>query len=353
MLNTEFNTLIDPVIAKQIAKHQDVTGQKIQSMVIEVSEVQGWLDKIMKDHAQLMTSAVDPQIIVLTNVSLDHIGLVNTIEETFNEIYGSLKSVISRPNDPQNKVHVILNSDDPQLMKMGELIGEHKNIELLFYGTNLNKNHDPDLKLESTGIYYQNKPFLGADQLPFQSTHFLQNTMAAIGVGLVLGVDPEIIKNTISSYKPLDRRFSILNTDPLIIDDFAHNPEGIIATINSAAKTTQGILYVVYAIRGSRGTPINRLNTEAVVKGLKGVNYNLTVTSSVDVVNDANQVTPDEEKIVFETLHKLGSNYCFCEDLYTSLIKTINSSDKYDTILLIGAQGMDPAKDIIKKIEVK
>ena len=27
-----------------------------------------------------------------------------------------------------------------------------------------------------------------------------------------------------------------LDTDPLIIDDFAHNPDGIIATIKSAAK---------------------------------------------------------------------------------------------------------------------
>ena len=235
-------------------------------------------------------------------------------------------------------------------MKMGELIGEYKSIELMFYGTYLNENHDPDLKLESDGIYYQDKPFLKADQLPFQSVHFLQNTMAAIGVGLVLGVDPEIIKNTISSYKPLDRRFSILSTEPLIIDDFAHNPEGIIATINSAAKTTQGILYIVYAIRGSRGEPINQLNTEAVVKGLEGVDYILTVTSSADVVNDANEVTPEEKKLVFETLQRLGLNYCFREDLHSSLIGILNSADKNDTILLIGAQGMDPAKDILKNL---
>ena len=58
---SEFNTLIDPVVAKQIAEFEHLNGEKIEAMVVEVSEVQGWLDKLMKDHARLMTSAVDPQ----------------------------------------------------------------------------------------------------------------------------------------------------------------------------------------------------------------------------------------------------------------------------------------------------
>ena len=93
---SEFNTLIDPVVAKQIAEFESLTGERIQAMVVEVSEVQGWLDKLMKDHARLMTSAVDPDVLVITNISLDHIGLVNSIEETFNEIYGSLEAISSK-----------------------------------------------------------------------------------------------------------------------------------------------------------------------------------------------------------------------------------------------------------------
>ena len=77
--------------------------------------------------------------------------------------------------------------------------------------------------------------------------------MAAIGACLALNIDKKIIKQAISSYKPLERRFTILDKNPLIIDDFAHNPDGIVATIKSAAKICKGILYVVFAIRGSRG----------------------------------------------------------------------------------------------------
>lgn len=98
---SEFNTLIDPMVAKQIAEFPG----KIEAMVIEVSEVQGWMDRIMTDHAYLMTSAINPQMVVLTNVALDHIGLVNSLKEAFNEISGSIKGFKGN--------FVVLNSEDP------------------------------------------------------------------------------------------------------------------------------------------------------------------------------------------------------------------------------------------------
>ena len=122
---SEFNTLIDPVVAKQLAEFENLKKNPVQAMVIEVSEVQGWLDKLMKDHARLMTSAVDPRVLVITNVGLDHIGLVNSIDETFNEIYGSLKAISSRSNennsdnDNLKNNYAVLNYDDPLLRKMG------------------------------------------------------------------------------------------------------------------------------------------------------------------------------------------------------------------------------------------
>ena len=106
---SEFNTLIDPVVANQISEFKELNGRTIDAMVVEVSEVQGWMDKLMKNHASLMTSAINPNVLVLTNISLDHIGLVNSIEETYEEISGTLKTFSDHDNDG----YVILNSDDP------------------------------------------------------------------------------------------------------------------------------------------------------------------------------------------------------------------------------------------------
>ena len=329
---SEFNTLIDPMVAKQIAEFPG----RIEAMVVEVSEVQGWMDRIMKNHAQLMTSTINPKILVFTNVSLDHIGLVNSIEESFNEVLGALKGFKGD--------YVILNYNDPLIRSMGDLVPS--SAEVVFYG------YGSELEFLDDGIYHKGRLILSKDELPFKSPHFIQNTLAAVGVAMALKIDLDIIKKAVSSYKALNRRFSVLYESPLIIDDFAHNPDGIRFTIKSAAQMASGDLYLVSAIRGSRGVPINQINAEAIAKSLKGIKHHLVITSSVEMVDQANKVQPSEKKIFTETLEKNDLNYIFYEELFDALKYVIKSSKKDDTILLIGAQGMDPAKEVLKKIEV-
>ena len=355
---SEFNTLIDPVVAVQIAEFENIKDEPIQAMVIEVSEVQGWLDKLMKDHACMMTSAIDPDVLVITNVGLDHIGLVNSIDETFTEIYGSLNAISHRSKQDNKleknnikKRYAILNSDDPLLLKMGELIQKQDNINLLSHGTIDNSPLYQNITLKPDGIYHCNKLFMKKEELPFTSKHFLQNTMAAIDACLVLNIDKNVIKEGISSYKQLERRFTILGRDPLIIDDFAHNPDGIVATIKSAAKMCEGTLFIVFSIRGSRGSAINGLNTEALVNGLEGLNHHIMVTSSAEVVDNANTVKQTEMDIVLKTLKENRLKYVYNENLYPTLKYALKTAKKTDTILLIGAQGMDPANKLIMKIK--
>ena len=328
---SEFNTLIDPMVAKQIAEF----GAKIEAAVIEVSEVQGWLGDIMKDHAYIMTSAINPDAVVVTNVALDHIGLVNSIEETFEETSGAVKGL-------KRNGSLILNQDDPLVLKMKDLTSNYGKI--LFFGDNA------DVKSNHAGIFYKNSLLIKNDDLPFKSKHFIQNTMAAASATISLNIDLEIIKKAISSYKSLKRRFAVIYSDPCIIDDFAHNPDGILATIQNAASMGNGKLSVVSAIRGSRGEIINHVNAEAIAKGLHGIHYKLIITSSKDVVDNLNVVTESEKKVFIDALEKEGIKYIFNEKLYDALKNVLKLSHSNDIILLIGAQGMDPANEILSKI---
>ncbi|MCZ3366778.1 MULTISPECIES: Mur ligase family protein [Methanobacterium] len=328
---SEFNTLIDPMVAKQIAEFD----APIEAAVIEVSEVQGWLGDIMKDHAYLMTSAINPDVVIVTNVALDHIGLVNSIEETFNETSGAVKGI-------KENGTLILNYEDPLVLKMKDLTSNYGKV--LFFGDNA------DIKFESTGITYKDNILIKIDDLPFKSRHFVQNTMAAAGAAIALNIDLETIKNSISSYKALKRRFTILHNDPCIIDDFAHNPDGILATIQNAALIGNGTLFVVSAIRGSRGESINQANAEAIAKGLQNIPYKLIITSSTDVVDHLNTVTDNEKKVFIDALEKEKITYIFNEKLYDALKNVLKLSHNKNTILLIGAQGMDPASELLNKI---
>jgi len=329
---SEFNTLIDPMVAKQIAEFEG----DLEAVVLEVSEVQGWEDRNMDDHAHLMTSAIQPQVVVLTNVALDHIGLVNSLEESSREISSALKGF--------NGDYVVLNHDDPLIRDMESLVPSDS--QVIFYGSRTN------VEFRNEGIFHRETLLIPLENLPFKSPHFIQNTLAAVSTALALKIRPEVIRRAVSSYQPLKRRFTVLGTEPLIIDDFAHNPDGIRATVKSAADLASGKFYLVCAIRGSRGESLNRLNAQAVAESIKELDYELILTSSQDVVDGANWVKPSEKKVFIEVLQKEGIKYTHYDTLTDALKNALKSAQNYETILLIGAQGMDPASDVLRDMDM-
>ena len=328
---SEFNTLIDPMVSKLISDEVTANGE-LDYLVIEVSEVQGWLDKLMKNHASLMANTLNPSVGVITNIAMDHIGLVNSIEEVFDEVSEVPKAI--------GNGTTILNFDDELVRKL-----EAQNP---FYWSMRDKN--VDLYFDD-GIYYNGELFINKDDLPFTSGHFIQNILSAIGACINLGLSLDKIKSGVISYKALDRRFAKLNENPLIIDDFAHNPDGIKNTIRETLKLLKdnNKLYVVCSIRGSRGVEINKLNVEALVEVLTEDTI-LILSSSNDVVNNLNYVIPEERDIFFNVLNENNIEFTHFDNLEDCLTKTYELADNEDIILLIGAQGMDPAESLLKNI---
>ena len=76
----------------------------------------------------------------------------------------------------------------------------------------------------------------------------------------------------------------------------------------------------------------------------------LSLTSSKDVVNDLNHVEDDERDIFFDTLNSNGIEFTHYDNLRDCLDEVYRKADKKDIILLIGAQGMDPAESILRDI---
>ena len=331
---SEFNTLIDPMVSKLIYDEVTANGE-LDYLVIEVSEVQGWLGNLMKNHAALMSAAINPEVGVITNIAMDHIGLVNSIQDVFNEI--------STVPDAIGDGICVLNHDDELVMKL--------NVENPFY-TSMSEIGDKNaVYYNGNEIVYDNKPILTKGELPFTGSHFIQNILSAIGATISLGLDIDAITEGVKSYKALNRRFAKLNDEPLIYDDFAHNPDGIKATISETKKLLKGgqTLYVVCSIRGSRGIEINQLNVGALTESMDD-NIELILSSSNDVVNELNFVEPEEREVFFNTLNENNIEFTHFDNLKECLSETYKKADKKDIILLIGAQGMDPAESLLKDI---
>lgn len=331
---SEFNTLIDPMVSKLISDEVTANGE-LDYLVIEISEVQGWLGHLMKNHAALMSEAVSPKVGVITNIAMDHIGLVNSIEDVFDEIVAVPKAI--------GDGICILNHDDELVMKL-----DAKNP---FYTSMSEISEDNSVYFNGSEIVYGGQVILTYDELPFKSAHFIQNILSAIGATISLGLDINVIAEGVKSYKALNRRFAKLNDSPLILDDFAHNPDGIRATISETKKLLgeNQTLYVVCAIRGSRGIEINQLNVDALVESMDD-NIQLILSSSNDVVNDLNFVEDGEREVFFNTLNENNVEFIHYDNLKECLANTYQKADKNDVILLIGAQGMDPAESILNDI---
>ncbi len=331
---SEFNTLIDPMVSKMISDEIRANGE-IDYLVIEVSEVQGWLGKLMENHAALMSKAVKPKVGVITNIAMDHIGLVNSIEDVYDEI----KAV----PDAIGKGITVLNYDDELVRSL--------DAQNPFYTSMSEIDEDNAVYFDGKSIVYDDEEILSIDELPFKGSHFIQNILSAIGACISLGIKIEDIADGVKTYKALNRRFAKLNDEPQIYDDFAHNPDGIRATISETLKLLDENhkLHVACAIRGSRGVEINQLNVDALVESMDD-RIELYLSSSNDVVNELNYVEDDEREVFFSTLNKNNIDYAHFDNLTDCLSEVIKNADKKDIILLIGAQGMDPAESLLSDI---
>lgn len=332
---SEFNTLIDPMVSKLISDEVIKNGE-LDYLVIEVSEVQGWLSKLMKNHAALMSKAINPDVGVITNIEMDHIGLVNSIEEVFDEIKAVPEAI--------GEGISVLNHDDALVMKL--------DAENPFYTSMSPLDNDNAVYFDGGKIIYKNNPILSADDLPFKGNHFIQNILSAIGACVSLGLEIKDIVDGVKTYKALNRRFAKLCDEPLIYDDFAHNPDGIKATISETLKllAPNQKLHVVCAIRGSRGVEINKLNVEALVESMDN-NIDLYLSSSNDVVNNLNFVEKEEKDVFFNVLNQNNVDFIHFDNLEDCLREVLNKADRNDIILLIGAQGMDPAESLLGNLK--
>jgi UDP-N-acetylmuramate--alanine ligase/UDP-N-acetylmuramoyl-L-alanyl-D-glutamate--2,6-diaminopimelate ligase len=122
----------------------------------------------------------------------------------------------------------VLNHDDELVRKL-----DAKNP---FYTSMSKIEMDNSVYFNGDAIIYKSDSILSINELPFTGNHFIQNILSAIGACISLGISIEDIADGVKTYKALNRRFAKLNDEPLIYDDFAHNPDGIKSTISETLK---------------------------------------------------------------------------------------------------------------------
>ncbi|NBD25523.1 UDP-N-acetylmuramate--L-alanine ligase [Paenibacillus glycinis] len=167
--------------------------------------------------------AYEPQITVITNIDFDHpdyFSDINDVRDAFNEM-ASL-----------SKKRLVVCGDDPQirLLKL--------TTDVLYYGFEIDNDlRAANLVVESDGItfdvYFKDIRINGFS-IPLFGKHNVLNALAVIGVALELDYDINIIKKQLATFSGVKRRFTERQWGSnVIIDDYAHHPVEIKATLEA------------------------------------------------------------------------------------------------------------------------
>lgn len=172
-----------------------------------------------------------PSIAVITNIEAEHLDIYDDIEDVkqafvdyANKVpfYGAVTVCLDDPN-----VRSILPQIDRKVITYG------LTPQAQIRATDLHMN-----QFNSTFTVLHEGKKLGAITLKAPGEHNIKNALAAIATGIELNMEFGKIKEGLEKFEGVFRRFQLKSekNNVLVIDDYAHHPTEVQATLQAAQK---------------------------------------------------------------------------------------------------------------------
>ncbi len=174
-----------------------------------------------------------PSVAVVTSIEFDHADIYATMED-YREAFGAFAGLIA----PDGLL--VLCTDDPEVRRLSS---SDLKCRTLTYGID---SSDVDvtavkIKTGSDGqrfdLVYKDT-IVGRAWLPLSGRHNLQNALAVAAVSFEEGLSFEDIVAGFGSFQGIQRRQQIRGEEAgiIVVDDFAHHPTAVNATVQSACE---------------------------------------------------------------------------------------------------------------------
>lgn len=166
-----------------------------------------------------------PSLAIITNIDRDHTECYNDMDDLIN----TFKTFSERAKT------VICLGDDKNIKKI------NFNNNVIYYGFGENNDvYATNIKKVSNGntfdVIYKGEN-LGNFFIPLYGNHMILDSLAVITTCIYLNQDLEQVKEKLQTFVNAKRRFKETKiNDTIIIDDYAHHPTEIKATIESARE---------------------------------------------------------------------------------------------------------------------
>lgn len=190
--------------------------------------------------------SLHPNIELILNIEADHLDFFKDIDDIRHSFHEYMKLL------PEDGL-LVLNSSIKNLQELTSGLA-CKNI--VTYGLDAGRSDFSctALQLDHLGCYRfivtaPETPMDGQTvQLNVPGLHNVSNALAVIAASVRLGIEPEVITRSLAEFAGTDRRFQKKGTvnGITIIDDYAHHPQEITATLNAAKNYPHKKLWVVF-----------------------------------------------------------------------------------------------------------
>lgn len=183
-----------------------------------------------------------PRIEVILNIDSDHLDYFEDIHHIVRSFDQFAKAV------PEDGIIIAYDANPFVSQVIKDIPGA------ITYGYNENCTyHIADVIFDENGmpefnVYYQGEN-LGRVYLSMPGEHNILNAVGAFACCHQLGVDPQSIIDTLDKFKGTQRRFDIQGTTEdgvKIVDDYAHHPTEIKATLSAARNIPHNKLWCLF-----------------------------------------------------------------------------------------------------------
>ncbi|MBQ9609289.1 MAG: UDP-N-acetylmuramate--L-alanine ligase [Lachnospiraceae bacterium] len=276
--------------------------------------------------------AFNPYISIILNVDEDHLDFFSGIDE----IVESFKTFAEKLN---NNGLLVINGD----MEHKDRIISDLKCNIITFGLNTDNDYSAtDISFDEEGrpTYKLVKHGEISDEIVLHSTgiHNVINSLSVIAVSEYLGIGMKYIKEGLYNCTSAKRRFEhkgVTDEGVIIVDDYAHHPTEIAATLNAAKNTPHEKLYCAFQ-------PHTYTRTYALLdsfaEALKECDCVLLADIYAAREKDTGMVS---SKDLCDKINALGGNAVYLKDFLSIENFVKKNCKKNDLLITMGAGDID------------
>lgn len=261
-----------------------------------------------------------PEISIITNIEADHLenhGCLENIKKSFRQFMD------------QTSGEILVCNDCPEAL---ELAKDRKNIKTYSIYKKESDIIATDIRVENFKTKFKvsiEGDEFGEFELSIPGNHNIQNALPVIYLAKKYGISKERIAQKLLNFKGAKRRYDILHSDKIrIIDDYAHHPTEIKATIQGAKTIEKNKTVAIF--QPHRYSRVNFLLNE--FKGsFEGVDE--VILMPVFSAGEKNEFGVTLEKLK----EKIGHKHCTIVEKNEEIEKIVESESESATFLFMGA----------------